>query len=304
MLNLQCCFRKPCAISPRFFSYLSFLIFLPSIAFLMWGNLQNLYKWSEISSGTASVSQVHHNSSKLEFVHITKTGGTSVETVAAKAGIRWGLCHYKTLGTCQLVGPPDWEQQGMLQLHSTLPVSGFRAQEYWHTPPSWFVNNPYKGSETFTIVRNPYDRYISEYYCPWFGIFNNQLPTKNQPEENAGTLNRWLSEKLREQIDIHYPSAHMLPQHYYVYDQNGTKVVNHVLRFESLKHDFAKLMEKYDLPLNLSSTAVNKGQHRNKRMSVANLSRSTVHLINELAAKDFQKFGYELINPSSFSDAV
>ncbi len=31
----------------------------------------------------------------LEFVHITKTGGTSIETAAANAGIAWGACKFK-----------------------------------------------------------------------------------------------------------------------------------------------------------------------------------------------------------------
>jgi len=42
--------------------------------------------------------------------------------------------------------------------------------ENWHTPPSWFELNPYETTSTFTVIRNPYDRIISEYYCPYYGF--------------------------------------------------------------------------------------------------------------------------------------
>lgn len=31
---------------------------------------------------------------RLEFVHITKTGGSSIEVSAARVGIMWGFCHF------------------------------------------------------------------------------------------------------------------------------------------------------------------------------------------------------------------
>jgi hypothetical protein len=41
----------------------------------------------------------------------------------------------------------------------TIPYANnnFTHAEKWHTPPHWFVDNPFKGMDTFTIVRNPYD---------------------------------------------------------------------------------------------------------------------------------------------------
>lgn len=48
----------------------------------------------------------------LEFVHITKTGGSSIEKAAAAAGILWGTCHFqavKSLG-CE---SPDTKRYGV-----------------------------------------------------------------------------------------------------------------------------------------------------------------------------------------------
>lgn len=101
---------------------------------------------------------------KLEFIHITKTGGTAVEQAGDRAGIVWGFCHFHTCSR----SPPD-KMDFVTQLRPNIAVPNF-AGETWHTPPSWFVESPYEGSDTFTIVRNPYERYLSEYYCPFFGV--------------------------------------------------------------------------------------------------------------------------------------
>ncbi len=31
----------------------------------------------------------------LEYVHITKTGGTAVERAGGEAGLQWGICHFR-----------------------------------------------------------------------------------------------------------------------------------------------------------------------------------------------------------------
>ena len=35
-----------------------------------------------------------NNKNKLEFIHISKTGGSAIELEASKKGITWGACHY------------------------------------------------------------------------------------------------------------------------------------------------------------------------------------------------------------------
>lgn len=56
--------------------------------------LQNLQK-HDVHSTSVVISQGRIQKKKrLEFVHITKTGGSAVESVGAQNGIIWGACHY------------------------------------------------------------------------------------------------------------------------------------------------------------------------------------------------------------------
>ena len=69
------------------------------------------------------------------FLHIPKTGGTTIETVLGALGIDVGFCHKR---------PFEFRKK-------------FVGYEQWHTPPAAEV------PDSFAIVRNPYSRAQSEF---------------------------------------------------------------------------------------------------------------------------------------------
>ena len=282
---------------------------------------------------------------KLEFVHITKTGGTAIEDAAARAGVVWGACHYQERMGChsRFLGTDlGWPRTFSLQ-QRVIPYPNFTG-EYWHTPPHWFVHNPWQGVPTFTVVRNPYDRYVSEFYCKYNGYFremprlqqlkedptdpadrlmfferlkqqkeqlelrkagqrrlsaaetNHDSNTTKADEEHqhAALLNKWIVQRLKK---FQGDTGHFLPQHYYVYDANGTQVVmTHVLKYETLAKDFVMLMKHYQLNITLPPIPT----HKEGRLTRKDLERETIKVINEFARDDFRLFGYDMMmDPAS-----
>ena len=105
--------------------------------------IENGYKLSHLLKGDRSImdNTMKYKSvnQMLKFVHITKTSGTYIENLFFKKNIFWGKYDKKIN---YLLGE-------------------------WHNPLFFRNKNPYeKNTKLFTIVRNPYDRIISECFCP------------------------------------------------------------------------------------------------------------------------------------------
>src|SRR6056300_1897534 len=77
----------------------------------------------------------------------------------------------------------------------------------WHTPPKLLkayrnkVQYPYDGADLFTVVRNPYSRVLSEYYCPFGMDFNLQfrrgvLHDMKDPNDPK-VMNEWVKSMVR-----------------------------------------------------------------------------------------------------------
>lgn len=211
----------------------------------------------------------------VEFVHITKTGGSLIEKAAAKHGIRWGACHfyndmYKKMG-CP--GFPD--------LEGKISLTKFSGSSEWHVPFMFWKPNVFRHATTFTVVRNPYDRAVSEYYNVWGGYTG---PNSDDPD----TMNTWIQNMIHNPKGIRY-----LPQYHYVFHGNY-KIVDYVIHFENLEEEFNTLMMKFNLPVRLGQEKFN-ARRPGTRLSVYNLSRSTCHLIENFARRDFESFGYSFL---------
>ena len=109
-----------------------------------------------VSPQRADVS-LHAAPTCLSFVHITKTGGTAIEKLAAGKGIAWGACRWVTNSS-----PFDKICNG-LPLYNKWNYKGGQKTP-WHDPSA-----KYDCNELFAVVRNPYTRSVSEFFCKWGG---------------------------------------------------------------------------------------------------------------------------------------
>jgi hypothetical protein len=246
-------------------------------------------------------------SKQLEFIHIPKTGGTAIESLAAMHGIRWGACHYeKSVGGEQLkpgvlqiihegtgACPPDPDLEGESKQAldwKVIPIAFGWPRENWHIPPHWKKPNPLEGKATFAVVRNPYTLLISHFNCRYKG-------RKGTEEEmhDAKVMNKWIRDLLTSE---RMNSAHFLLQHYFIYNINDRKVVDHVLKFENLASEFNQLMAVYNM--NLSMDEVSKvNPSKFEPLGTKDLDDETISLINEVYYLDFVYFNYSLVQPST-----
>lgn len=103
--------------------------------------------------GQGDQQQQSSDNKKLEFIHITKSGGSAIEAAAAKHNIMWSACHYWKIPYLGCT-TPDWEMPKK-RLVERMPAGLVYQGEPWHAPPHWNVPNMLEGSDTFVVVRNP-----------------------------------------------------------------------------------------------------------------------------------------------------
>jgi hypothetical protein len=88
------------------------------------------YKYNRTINNNKSILHYIISLNDLRFIHIPKTGGTSIEDAAHKIGIKWGRYDKRLNGNGRCS---------------------------WHTPQKI-------DEKLFCVIRNPYDRLISQFY--------------------------------------------------------------------------------------------------------------------------------------------
>ena len=116
----------------------------------------------------------------LKFIHITKCAGTTIENLTFKD-------HFPGNNV-------KWGKNDNLELCNCFSKS-FRLQQqaWWHIPLRYGIvkrlDYLLEHYNFFTIVRNPYDRIVSEYYCQWGGPARK---SEDMEEFNQYIINRLL----------------------------------------------------------------------------------------------------------------
>jgi hypothetical protein len=234
---------------------------------------------------------IHHlkvRQQLLEFVHIPKTAGSSIEQAAALANIPWGACHFHHSSSIQMKcpDPPNFAHLGLqAKSQRDFPLGNV---SMWHIPPHmWNINLLYS-KKTFAVVRNPYTMAVSLYYDKWVG-YTGDAASKRRPATLNAFLTKWFARPPNPLFK--------LTQAKYVYKGDNV-VIDHVLKFETLDAEFAALMKQYHLEDRIRLPPAGERTNEavvgagSKKLGVGDLSNTTLRLIEKHYARDFELFGY------------
>jgi len=166
---------------------------------------------------------------KCLFVHIPKVAGQSIELAF--------------LNRAKL----SWQQRGdFLLRQNSEPSLGpprlahLTAQEYYQL--GYISQQSFESLYSFSFVRNPWDRLVSEYLYRKYPFSFNDFITKDFPTASDDNYEKGLD-----------AYRHIMPQYKFLYDEEGKLLVNFVGKFENLKDDFHQVSknivgEPVDLP--------------------------------------------------------
>jgi len=166
---------------------------------------------------------------KAFFIHIPKTGGTSIYSLF---NITYDNCSWL-------------RKQRLHRTYSEIDRDG-RFKKY----KDWFF---------FSIIRNPWQRLVSEYY------FVNRRKI-GYDTENISGFKKWVFSYAESTLSKYFPPneyiiktpkrrarlTHLRPQYQFIYDSNMKLQINFVARFEELENDWKIISKKLgvveDLP--------------------------------------------------------
>ncbi|GKY91184.1 hypothetical protein MPSEU_000091100 [Mayamaea pseudoterrestris] len=245
----------------------------------------------------------------LKFFHIPKTAGTATENAAGAHHIPWGSCLFRHTPKRDVCRYPentmDWPTH----------------VGYWHLPRFLFPAcniDPYQNAETFAVVREPYDRMVSEfYYICTLKVFdwrpdqckrqklheekymNKWLQRKLEPKAAHGGDDELFEQQLQQKKTVHpalqylSDNGHFTPQYEFIVGPNQVRYVDFVLTLENVADTFTELMSAFGLDkLTLKKmNALGAASRDEAQLTTKHLSAKTMELMHQRFENDFM-FGY------------
>ncbi|ATC93400.1 sulfotransferase family protein [Pseudoalteromonas tunicata] len=151
------------------------------------------------------------------FIHIPKAAGQSVESVfLQRAGLNWEQRELFLLkkNSDPKLGPPR--------------LAHLTAQEY--LDKGYLTQEQFKSLFKFTIVRNPWDRLVSEYLYKGHTFSFKDFLFKFYPKIGDDDFK-----------GFNGIYRHVMPQSTFILDLEGNLLVDFIGKFENINHDFAEI---------------------------------------------------------------
>jgi hypothetical protein len=151
----------------------------------------------------------------LLFIHVPKTGGTSIETMlgALNSQCGYGIKNRKAM------------------------------QHYlWNDFLKIFGQQRFNRYFKFSVVRNPYDRFLSEYYwTPIKGL-------GNKSKQSIDDFIKCVEEIVKNRrFNATVSHDHFIPQVEYIYDSEKNLKVNKLFKFENFNEVLDFLSKRYNI---------------------------------------------------------
>jgi hypothetical protein len=201
------------------------------------------------------------------FIHIPKTGGTSIaKYLSQKYSIQLCEKSFSGFNLCKNINVPSdhFLLNTILTLYKDKIV--------------------FKNLKILSVVRNPYSKIISEIF------FRKKISEQNISDDDTQKI---IETIITTDINIylenkHHAENHFIPQYKFLCDKNE-KIYNNIdiLKFENLNNDIKKLgFEDFNVDINKTEKKFDYKYYLNK---------NSINLINKIYKKDFELFGYKMI---------
>ena len=168
------------------------------------------------------------HSKQFLFVHIAKTGGTSVR--AALSRYRWGHRYALAQFICNKMSQfTDHKIASRFPRHSRI----IAAKEML---PKTYFNQLFK----FAVVRNPWDLQVSSFHH-----IKRERPAVMQAYNDFESFMKWKFDEQRP-YQYHIDTSLQLQTEYLV-DLSGNLLTDFIGRYEQLEHDFGHICSQLKL---------------------------------------------------------
>jgi chondroitin 4-sulfotransferase 11 len=204
---------------------------------------------------------VWNHEKRIVFIHIPKTGGTTIEYHLDLLKPKNGYGLNQNNHACQ----------------------HFLYYEYYNILGPKKYNKYFK----FSIVRNPIDRIVSEYYWTPLDLGHKNGKTFEEFLKNVELIIKNKSFYITEYHD------HFIPQSNFILDKNNRLMVDKVYRFEKMNE-----IEKYIIKLGKKNKKKIKRMQKNKNKEYIfkryKPNKKQIQKIYELYKRDFINFNYSI----------
>lgn len=210
---------------------------------------------------------------KLIFVHIPKTGGSSIEKALGLFG----------RDNCGSNEPSEEILYG---------ITGPRAMQHYTAAGirKALGPGPFRDYFKFAFVRNPYDRIVSAYHfhCKYGGeslSFEDYVVKRLAHRKLALKI----PAALRPSFKPDLMDDHIVSQHRFVLNAAGRPLVDFIGRFENLPADFEKIRARFGIESGLPH--INKSERAGCREYY---TPRALRIVRTFFWRDFAAFGYEM----------